>query len=82
MTYRADTDSLAVPGWNKIVDEANRRWGDGERDISTNEAEVGPAHALEHIQQMLMAVQYPEHQASICVTNNEVDVAVNGSLFR
>ncbi|KAL1753978.1 hypothetical protein FB107DRAFT_216603 [Schizophyllum commune] len=28
-----------LPGWNKIVDEANRRWGDGERDISTNEAE-------------------------------------------
>ncbi|KAL1712784.1 hypothetical protein EV715DRAFT_212985 [Schizophyllum commune] len=28
-----------LPGWNKIVDEANRKWGDGERDISTNEAE-------------------------------------------
>ncbi|KAL1690571.1 hypothetical protein GGG16DRAFT_55401 [Schizophyllum commune] len=28
-----------LPGWNKIVEEANRRWGDGERDISTNEAE-------------------------------------------
>ncbi|KAI4527096.1 hypothetical protein K525DRAFT_264547 [Schizophyllum commune Loenen D] len=56
-----DADTVQqLPGWNKLVDEANRRWGDGERDISTNEAE------------------YPEHQASICVTNNEVDVAVNG----
>ncbi|KAL1662885.1 hypothetical protein GGF50DRAFT_58050 [Schizophyllum commune] len=35
-----DADTVQqLPGWNKLVDEANRRWGDGERDISTNEAE-------------------------------------------
>ena len=65
-----------VPGWDKLKSTANDMWGDYQREIKTNNPDV--SKCLSQYISVLTLEQFADRPARVCVTNNQVDITING----
>ena len=69
--------AILVPGWDKLKNQADDFWGGYEREIKTNNPDVSIS-PLARPEQRLTTVQFPDKPSAVCITNNDVDITING----